>query len=205
VDELSGARVMLLDTYGLVYRAFFALPVLTTTRGVPINAAYGFTTMLSKLIADEKPTHVVAAFDKGMPRARVALYPEYKAQRQTMPDDLRSQFALVRQVLAAHRIPVAEIEGEEADDVIATLARQIEEAGAHAYVVTGDLDMLQIVGEHTTVLVTRRGMADLGRYDPDAVRARYDLEPAQLPDYRGLKGDPSDNLPGIPAKRLRTS
>ena len=108
---------MLLDTYGLVYRAFFALPVLTTTRGVPINAAYGFTTMLTKLIADEKPTHVVAAFDKGMPRARVALYPEYKAQRQTMPDDLRSQFALVRQVLAAHRIPVAEIDGEEADDV----------------------------------------------------------------------------------------
>ena len=196
---------MLLDTYGLVYRAFFALPVLTTTRGVPINAAYGFTTMLSKLIADEKPTHVVAAFDKGMPRARVALYPEYKAQRQTMPDDLRSQFALVRQVLAAHRIPVAEIDGEEADDVIATLARQIEEAGAHAYVVTGDLDMLQIVGERTTVLVTRRGMADLGRYDPGAVRARYDLEPAQLPDYRGLKGDPSDNLPGIPGVGEKTA
>ncbi|MBV8116875.1 MAG: DNA polymerase I, partial [Candidatus Eremiobacteraeota bacterium] len=102
------ATLMLLDTYGLVYRAFFALPPLTTTRGTPINAVYGFTMMLNKLINDEKPTHVVAAFDKGMPATRVALYKEYKAQRDAMPDDLRSQFALVRQVLAVHKIPIVE-------------------------------------------------------------------------------------------------
>jgi DNA polymerase-1 len=201
----DSAVLMLLDTYGLVYRAFFALPALTTTRGEPINAAYGFTQMLTKLIADEKPTHVIACFDKGKPAARVALYEQYKAQREAMPDDLRSQFALVRRILAVYRIPTLEIEGEEADDVIATLARQAELASERTDVVTGDLDLLQIVDERTTVLVTRRGITELGRYDPAAVRARFELEPAQLPDYRGLKGDPSDNLPGIPGVGEKTA
>lgn len=197
--------LMLLDTYGLVYRAFFALPGLTTSKGVPINAAYGFTMMLNKIIADEKPTHVVAAFDKGMPAERVALYKEYKAQRTAMPDELRGQFALVRRILAVHRIPVVEMEGQEADDVIATLARQAEEAGEQTIVVTGDLDLLQIVDERTTVLTTRRGITELGRYDPAAVRERFGLDPSQLPDYRGLKGDPSDNLPGIPGVGEKTA
>ena len=196
---------MLLDTYGLVYRAFFALPPLTTTRGMPINAVYGFTMMLNKLIADEKPTHLIAAFDRGKPAARVALYAPYKAQRDAMPDDLRSQFALVRQVLSVFKIPVIEIEGEEADDVIATLARQAEEAGEQTLVVTGDLDLLQIVDEKTTVLTTRRGITELGRYDPAAVAERFELAPRQLPDYRGLKGDPSDNLPGIPGVGEKTA
>ncbi len=196
---------MLLDTYGLVYRAFFALPMLTTTKGMPINAAYGFTMMLNKLIADEKPTHVVACFDKGLPQARVALYPLYKAQRDAMPDELRSQFALVRRVLETYGIPAIEIEGEEADDIIATLARQAADAGGRSEVVTGDLDLLQIVDERTTVLTTRRGISDLGRYDPAAVRERFTLEPGQLADYRGLKGDPSDNLPGIPGVGEKTA
>jgi DNA polymerase I len=196
---------MLLDTYGLVYRAFFALPGLTTTKGVPINAAYGFTMMLNKLLADEKPTHVIAAFDKGMPAERLAMYKEYKAQRDAMPDDLRGQFALVRQILATFDIPIVEMEGQEADDVIATLARQVEDAGEHTVVVTGDLDLLQLVDEFTTVLTTRRGITELGRYDPAAVRERFGLEPLQLPDYRGLKGDPSDNLPGIPGVGEKTA
>ncbi|HTU69204.1 MAG TPA: DNA polymerase I [Candidatus Baltobacteraceae bacterium] len=198
-------RLMLLDTYGLVYRAFFALPPLTTVKGVPINAVYGFTMMLNKLINDEKPTHVIAAFDKGMPAGRVQLYAEYKAHRDAMPDDLRSQFALVRDVLAVHHIPIVEIEGQEADDVIATLARKAEEAGEETLVVTGDLDLLQIVAERTTVLTTRRGITDLGRYDPPAVYERFELNPNQLPDYRGLKGDPSDNLPGIPGVGEKTA
>jgi DNA polymerase-1 len=196
---------MLLDTYGLVYRAFFALPLLTTAKGVPINAAYGFTMMLNKLIADEKPTHIVACFDKGLPHARVALYPEYKAQRDAMPDELRSQFALVRRVLEAFGIPAIELEGEEADDIIATLARQAADAGGRSEIVTGDLDLLQVVDERTTVLTTRRGISDLGRYDPAAVRERFTLEPGQLADYRGLKGDPSDNLPGIPGVGEKTA
>jgi DNA polymerase-1 len=196
---------MLLDTYGLVYRAFFALPPLTTVRGVPINAVYGFTMMLNKIIHDEKPTHVIAAFDKGLPVDRVQLYQEYKAQRTAMPDDLRSQFALVRDVLAVHHIPIVEIEGQEADDIIATLAREAEEAGEETLVVTGDLDLLQIVDDHTTVLTTRRGITDLGRYDPPAVYERFELQPNQLADYRGLKGDPSDNLPGIPGVGEKTA
>jgi DNA polymerase-1 len=199
------ATLMLLDTYGLVYRAFFALPAMTTTKGVPINAAYGFTQMLTRIIADEKPTHVIATFDKGLPQARVDLYAQYKAQRETMPDDLRSQFALVRRILDVYRIPQMEIEGEEADDVIATLARQAGEAGQNVAVVTGDLDLLQIVDEKTTVLATRRGITELGRYDPAAVYARFELQPSQLPDYRGLKGDPSDNLPGIPSIGEKTA
>ncbi|MGD0052051.1 MAG: DNA polymerase I [Vulcanimicrobiaceae bacterium] len=201
----GGARLMLLDTYGLVYRAFFALPALVTTRGVPISAAYGFTMMVTKIIADEQPTHVIAAFDKGLPVARLELYPEYKAQRQETPDDLRSQFALVRKILATYGIPVVEQDGEEADDVIATLARQAEEQGQQVLVVTGDLDLLQVVDARTTVLTTRRGITELGRYDEDAVRARFELEPRQLPDYRGLKGDPSDNLPGIPGIGEKTA
>lgn len=200
------AKLMLLDTYGLVYRAFFALPPLTTTRGVPINAAYGFTMMLNKIVNEEKPTHLIAAFDKGLPAHRVAMYQQYKAQRDQMPDDLRSQFGLVRRILQTNRIPIMEIEGEEADDIIATLVRQAEEAGRQTVVVTGDTDLLQVVDEKTTVLMTRRGITDLGRYDLDAVRERYEgLGPAQLPDYRGLKGDPSDNLPGIPGVGEKTA
>ncbi len=205
VPPPQSARLMLLDTYGLVYRAFFALPALTTTQGVPINAAYGFTMMLTKLIADEKPTHVIAAFDKGLPAVRVAMYPEYKAQRTEMPGDLRGQFAIVRKILATYGIPVLEIEGEEADDIMATLARMAAEDRQHTIVVTGDLDMLQTVDDATTVLTTRRGITDLGRYDAEAVRERFDLEPHQLPDYRGLKGDPSDNLPGIPGVGEKTA
>lgn len=196
---------MLLDTYGLVYRAFFALPPLSTTRGVPINAAYGFTMMLNKLIADEKPTHVIACFDKGIPQQRKELYPEYKAQRTEMPDDLRPQFELVRRILTTFRIPMLEVQGEEADDVIATLARQVTAAGHQTLIVTGDLDLLQVVNEHVTALVTRRGITELSRYTPEAVHERFGLETHQLVDYRGLKGDPSDNLPGIPGVGEKTA
>jgi len=200
------ARLMLLDTYGLVYAAFYAMKdrPLTTTRGVRIEAAYVFTTTLTKLITDEKPTHVVACFDKGKPAARVAIFPAYKAQREAMPDDLRGQFDLVRRVLETYAIPAMEMEGEEADDVIATLAAQAEREGHATIVVTGDNDLLQIVDERTTVLVRNR-FGGVTRYDPARVRERYDLEPRQLPDYRGLKGDPSDNLPGIPGVGEKTA
>ncbi len=202
----AGARLMLLDTYGLVYAAFFAMKdrPLTTSRGTRIEAAYVFTTTLTKLIADERPTHVVACFDKGLPAARVAIFQAYKAQREAMPDDLRSQFALVRRILEVYDIPALEIEGEEADDVIATLARQAEEQHQATIVVTGDNDLLQIVDDRTTVLVRTR-LGGVTRYDRAAVLARYELEPRRLPDYRGLKGDPSDNLPGIPGVGEKTA
>jgi DNA polymerase-1 len=196
-------RLMLLDIYGLVYRAFFALPPLTTTRGVPINAAYGFTTMLNKIMAEEKPTHVIACFDKGLPPERREIYPDYKMQRTSMPDDLRPQFGIIRRILETLRIPIVELEGQEADDVIATLARLAE--GAQRQVVTGDLDLLQMIEPGVTALVTRRGITELARYDEAAVRERFGLEPSQLADYRGLKGDPSDNLPGVPGIGEKTA
>jgi DNA polymerase I len=205
VPPPQSARLMLLDSYGLIYRAFFALPLLTNSHGVPNNAAYGFAMMLGKLIADEKPTHIIAAYDKGLPASRVELFPAYKAQRDATPDELRPQFDLVRKILAAYGIPIVEHEGDEADDVIATLAHHAALDAQRAVVVTGDLDLLQIVDDATSVLTTRRGITEMGRYDPDAVRARYELEPAQLPDYRGLKGDPSDNLPGIPGIGEKTA
>ncbi len=199
-------KLMLLDTYGLVYAAFFAMKdrPLTTSSGTRIEAAYVFTTTLQKLVVDEAPTHVVACFDRGLPKARVAIFAAYKAQREMMPDDLRSQFALVRRILETYAIPVLEVEGEEADDVIATLARQAEEQGESTVVITGDNDLLQIVDERTTVLVRTR-MGGVMRYDTAAVTARFDLAPRQLPDYRGLKGDPSDNLPGIPGVGEKTA
>lgn len=198
-------RLLLLDTYGLVYRAFFALPPLTTVGGVPINAAYGFTTTLVKILENERPTHAIAAFDRGLPAHRMEMMPQYKAQREAMPDELRSQFALVRRVLEVFGIPIAELDGNEADDIIATLAAQAERAGARTLVVTGDNDLLQIVDDATMVLATRRSVTDLVRYDRAAVRERYGLSPEQLADYRGLKGDPSDNLPGIPGIGEKTA
>ena len=199
-------KLMLLDTYGLVYAAFFAMKdrPLTTADGTRIEAAYVFTTTLQKLIVDEAPSHVVACFDRGLPVARVAMFEAYKAQRETMPDDLRSQFALVRRILGVYDIPVLELEGQEADDVIATLAQQAESEGHATVVITGDNDLLQIVDERTTVLVRTR-MGGVMRYDTAAVTARFDLAPRQLPDYRGLKGDPSDNLPGIPGVGEKTA
>ncbi len=201
----EGRRLLLLDTYGLVYRAFFALPPLTTAGGVPINAAYGFTTTLVKILDSERPTHAIAAFDRGLPAHRMEMMPQYKAQREAMPDELRSQFALVRRVLDVFGIPIAELEGNEADDIIATLAAQAEKAGAQTLVVTGDNDLLQIVDDATLVLATRRSVTDLVRYDRAAVHERYGLAPEQLADYRGLKGDPSDNLPGIPGIGEKTA
>ena len=199
-------KLMLLDTYGLVYAAFFAMKdrPLTTADGTRIEAAYVFTTTLQKLIADEAPTHVVACFDRGLPAARVAMFEAYKAQRATMPDDLRSQFALVRRILGVYDIPILELEGQEADDIIATLAAQSEREGSETVVITGDNDLLQIVDDRTTVLVRTR-MGGVMRYNIEAVVARFDLAPRQLPDYRGLKGDPSDNLPGIPGVGEKTA
>jgi DNA polymerase-1 len=199
------AVLLLLDSNGLIYRAFFALPPMTTSDGRPTNAVYGFTQMLNKVLADERPTHVIAVFDKGMPVERVERFGAYKAQRAPMPDELRAQFPAVREVLRAYGIPIVEREGQEADDVIASLARRAAHAGARVLVVTGDLDLLQIVSDRVTVLTTKRGITEMARYDPEAVRERYGLEPAQLPDVRGLKGDASDNLPGVPGIGEKTA
>ena len=200
-----GRTLLLIDVYALVYRAFFALPPLTSPAGQPVNAVYGFERMLNRVVADEHPTHVVAAFDAGIPAERLEAYPEYKAHRPETPDDLGSQFPLVRRVLEAYGIPIVEVQGEEADDVIATLAQRASRDRLRTVIVSGDLDLLQLVDDAVTVVVTRRGISDMARYDEAAVRERYGLAPVQLPDYRGLKGDPSDNLPGVPGIGEKTA
>jgi DNA polymerase-1 len=197
-------RLVLIDSFGLIYRAFFALPPMTNSKGQATNAVLGFVNMLTRIISDEKPAYLIAAFDRGVPQARIDRFPAYKAQREEMPDDLRSQIPLVRRVLEAFCIPIVEKDNEEADDIIATLARKAEKAH-EVRIITGDLDLLQLVDERTTVVVPKRSINDLVNYDPAAVRERYGLEPKQLPDYRGLKGDPSDNLTGVPGIGEKTA
>ncbi len=198
-------KLMLIDAYSLIFRAFFALPPLTTSSGKPVNAAYGFQRMLDRVLREEKPTHVVACFDAGIPQERFEAVPEYKANRAETPDDLRPQFAIVRKILTAYGIPIVEVENEEADDCIATLVTQASERRLDTIVVSGDLDLLQLVDRHCTIVVTRRGITEMARYDIDAVKERFGLAPEQLPDYRGLKGDPSDNLPGVPGVGEKTA
>jgi DNA polymerase I len=202
----SGEReLLLLDVYALVYRAYFALPPLTTSAGQPVNAVYGFERMLNRVLNMERPTHVAACFDAGIPPERFEAMPTYKAQRPEMPADLAPQFDSVRRVLDAYGIRAIQVKGEEADDCIATLSTRASKDGIRTAIVSGDLDLLQLVDERTTVVVTRRGISDLIRYDPEAVRERFGLDPGQLPDYRGLKGDPSDNLPGVPGIGEKTA
>ena len=198
-------ELLLLDVYALVYRAYFALPPLTTSHGKPSSAIYGFERMLNRMLATEKPTHVAACFDAGIPAERFEAVPQYKAHRPEMPSDLAPQFDGVREALAAYGIRIIEVEGEEADDCIATLATRASADGIDTAIVSGDLDLLQLVDDRIKVVVTRRGITDMQRYDAQAVRGRFGLDPGQLPDYRGLKGDPSDNLPGVPGIGEKTA
>jgi DNA polymerase-1 len=198
-------KLMLLDVYALVYRAFFALPPLTRSDGTAVNAVYGFERMLNLVFTRENPTHVAACFDAGIPPERLEMMPTYKANRPDMPSELRSQFPLVRQVLDGYGVTVVEIEGEEADDCIATIADRASKDSFQSVIVSGDMDLLQLVDEHCTVLAPKRGVSDLVRYDEAAVFERYGLRPDQLADYRGLKGDPSDNLSGVPGIGEKTA
>ena len=198
-------ELLLLDVFALVYRAYFALPPLTTSKGEPVNAVYGFERMLNRVLKEERPTHVAACFDAGIPAERFEAVPTYKAHRPEMPSDLEVQFESVRRALDAYGIAMIEVEGEEADDCIATLSTRASKAGVKTTIVSGDLDLLQLVDEWTTVVVTRRGISEMTRYDVAAVRERFGLDPDQLPDYRGLKGDPSDNLPGVPGIGEKTA
>jgi DNA polymerase-1 len=199
------AKVVLLDTNGLIYRAFYALPYLTTSEGRPTNAVYGFTTMLLKVLEEVRPDYIVAAFDRPEPTFRHKAYAEYKAHREAMPDDLRPQMGLSKQVLETLRIPSVDAPGYEADDVIATLARQAEAQGMEVVVVSGDLDTLQLVDENVRVMVTSRGITETVVYDEARVRERFGFTPAQLTDYKSLRGDPSDNIPGIPGIGEKTA
>ncbi|WP_028477519.1 DNA polymerase I [Nocardia sp. CNY236] len=208
-DSGSGDRptLLLLDGHSIAYRAFFALPAenFKTVTGQTTNAVYGFTAMLINLLRDEKPTHVAAAFDVSRRTFRTEAYPEYKANRATTPDEFRSQVELTKDVLGALGIPVMAIEGFEADDIIATLTTRATAEGFRVLIVTGDRDSLQLVDDNVTVLYPRKGVSDLTRFTVEEVVAKYGLTPNQYPDYAALRGDPSDNLPGIPGVGEKTA
>ena len=198
---------MLVDGHSMAFRAFFALPTdnFSTTGGQFTNAVYGFLSMLSNLLAEEKPTHVAVAFDVGRKTFRTDKFPEYKAQRDKTPEEFRGQVPLLQQVLQEMGIVTLEKENYEADDIIATLATEALPEGFETLIVTGDRDALQLVNDATTVLYPMRGVSTLHRFTPDAVKEKYGLTPAQYPDFAALRGDPSDNLPGVPGVGEKTA
>jgi len=200
-------RLLLLDGHSLAYRAFYALPVenFSTTSGQPTNAVYGFTSMLINALRDEKPTHVAVAFDVSRQTFRTEQFAEYKANRASTPEEFRGQVDLIRDVLSALGIRWLEQEGYEADDIIATLATRAEAEGLQVLVITGDRDTFQLVTPRVTVLYPRKGVSDLARMTPEAVEEKYGLTPGQYPDFAALRGDPSDNLPGIPGVGEKTA
>src|SRR6201993_3493326 len=206
-DTARSERLLLLDGHSLAYRAFFALPIenFKTVTGQPTNAVYGFTAMLINVLRDEKPTHLAVAFDRGEPTFRHEQYVEYKANRRETPEDFRSQLSLIFEVLDALGIRRLSAPGYEADDIIATLATEAAAQKMDVLVVTGDRDVLQLVSDRVTVLMTRRGITEMTRFTPETVQEKYGLSPSQYPDFAAVRGDPSDNLPGIPGVGEKTA
>ncbi|MGH7869445.1 MAG: DNA polymerase, partial [Candidatus Dormibacteraceae bacterium] len=197
-------RLILLDTYGLIYRAYHALPPMSTSDGMATNAVYGLASMLPRTL-NSGPALVIAAFDLGKPAFRTDVYPAYKQGRKPMPDDLRPQIALCQKLLEVLAIPCLGISGFEADDVIGTVSRMAEEKGLRVRIVSGDLDCLQLVSEQTEVMVPRRGITDTVIYDPQQVCQRYGVEPSQMIDFKALRGDASDNVAGVPGVGDKTA
>jgi DNA polymerase-1 len=186
--------VLLYDAYSLIYRAYYAIRSLTGPDGEPVNAIYGVTKMLRKMLADHTPSHHAAAFDLGAPHKRLTLLPSYKAQRPPTPPDLDKQLPGIREVLQAMRVPIVEVEGEEADDIIATLAVRAAGAGHDVLIASNDKDFMQIVGAHIRLL--RPDGKETTIVDPPAVRARFGVAPEQIVDFLSLLGDSVDNIPG---------
>jgi DNA polymerase-1 len=191
----------------MAYRAFFALPAenFTTASGQHTNAIYGFATMLLSLLSSEKPTHVAVAFDVSRTTFRSEIFPEYKANRAKTPDEFRSQMSYLHQLVESFGISTFEIQGYEADDIIATIAKAAEKEGAQVLICTGDRDSFQLISEKTTVLYPKRGVSDLVRMNAQALLEKYGMTPEQYPDFAALRGDPSDNLPSVPGVGEKTA
>jgi 5'-3' exonuclease len=189
---------MLLDGFGLVYRGYFALPPLTTSRGDLVNGAFGFASIVLRGLQDLQPDYLAVSFDLPGPTFRHEQYAEYKANRSETPTDFKGQVSLVQEVLAALRVPVVELAGYEADDIIATLTRQAREAGMQVLICSGDRDAFQLVGENVTVLYPKRGVSELARMTPEAVSERYAVAPEHYRAIAAMVGETSDNLAGVP-------
>ncbi|MCX7671112.1 MAG: DNA polymerase I, partial [Anaerolineae bacterium] len=194
---MSASKLVLIDGHSLAFRAFHALPLtLTAPDGELTNAVFGFTSMLLNVLRDQQPEYVAVAFDVGK-TFRHEMFPEYKGHRERMPDELRTQVERIKQVVETLNIPIFTADGFEADDVLATLARQASAQGVETLIVTGDRDILQVVDDRVHVLTSGRQFSDTIIYDPAAVQEKYGLRPEQLVDFKALVGDKSDNIPGV--------
>ena len=199
-------RIVILDGYSLMYRAFHALQTpMTAPDGTPTNAVHGFVMMLLKVIEEEHPDSLAVAFDMHAPTFRAKLYDGYKATRKPMPDELRAQDPVIRELIGEMGIPILETEGYEADDILGTVSAHCEREGLEALLVTGDRDSFQLSGPNTTILYTKKGITDTVRVTPDYIRETYGIEPAQLIDVKSLMGDTSDNIPGVPGGGEKTA
>lgn len=191
-------KLIIIDGNSIINRAFYALPDMNNKEGLKTNAIYGFTTMLFKIIDIYKPTHISVAFDRKAPTFRHLEFEEYKAGRKKMPDELRVQFEPLKNLLDKFNINRIEIDGYEADDIIGTVSRIAEEDGFKVFIVTGDKDAIQLASNNTTTLITKKGVADVEEYNYDSVVEKYEMTPNQFIDLKGLMGDKSDNIPGVP-------
>src|SRR5579859_1170287 len=199
-------KLVLIDGHALIHRAFHAVPEqLTNSSGEPVNATFGFTSMLMKALTEEKPAYIAMTFDRPAPTFRHQQFAAYKAHRPTLPDNMRPQFGRIRAMVQAFGIPIYEKDGFEADDVLGTLSVQAVQQGVETVIYTGDMDTLQLVNEHVMVKVAKRGISEITEYDEDGVKARYGFIPKKLPDFKALVGDKSDNIPGVPGIGEKTA
>jgi DNA polymerase-1 len=198
-------KLVLIDGNSIAYRAFFALPLLNNDKGVHTNAVYGFTMMLMKILEDEKPTHLLVAFDAGKTTFRHSTFKEYKGGRQKTPPELSEQFPFIRELLKAYGISQYELENYEADDIIGTLSTSAEEDGFEVKVISGDKDLTQLSSDKTTVSITKKGITDIEDYTPEHIKEKYGLSAHQIVDMKGLMGDASDNIPGVPGVGEKTA
>lgn len=196
---------IIIDGNSIANRAFYAMPPLTNSQGLHTNAVYGFTNMLLKLLEEEAPTHMLVAFDAGKITFRHTDYKDYKGGRSKTPSELSEQFPLMKELLEAVGIAQFELSGYEADDIIGTITRMADESEKQMLVVTGDKDMLQLASEHVTIVLTRKGVSEIEKYDPAAIEEKYQLKPLQIIDLKGLMGDSSDNIPGVPGVGEKTA
>src|SRR5690625_3051871 len=197
-EDSMSKKLVLIDGNSIIYRAFFALPSLNNDKGIYTNAVYGFTTMLLKILEEEKPTHMLVAFDAGKTTFRHKTYKEYKGGRQKTPPELSEQFPITKELLNAYNIPHYELDLYEADDIIGTLATNARKEGWETKVISGDQDLLQLVSDRITVDLTKKGISEVDSYTPEFMKEKMELSPDQIIDLKALMGDSSDNIPGVP-------
>jgi DNA polymerase I len=202
---VSKRKLVIIDGHSLMNRAFYALPPMNNSKDQPTNAVYGFTTMLLKIMNDIKPDYIAAAFDRKAPTFRHVEYQDYKAGRKKMPEELSLQFEPTKEILKAFNIGIFEIDGYEADDVIGTISKKFESKDLEVIIYTGDKDALQLVSEHTKIMITKKGITEVDIYDITSLKEKYGLQPEGITDLKGLMGDSSDNIPGVPGVGEKTA